>query len=86
MTSNFGGDCCIHKATKTIPRFVTTSGIFFLSCVTVRATDLSNGTAAALYVRTSSPVACWHCLNETEEAVGWSKLEMGKEGGARRAE
>ena len=52
---------------------------FFLS----RATDLSDGTAAALCVRTSSPVACWHCLNETEEAVGWSKVEMGKEEGSK---
>ena len=49
----------------------------------MRATDLSDGTAAALCVCVSSPVACRHCLNETEEAVGWSKVEMGKEEGSK---
>ena len=52
-----------------------------LSLSGVRATDLSDGTAAAVCVRTSIPVACRHCLNEMEGVVGWSKVEMGKEEG-----
>ena len=64
VTSKFGGDCCKPRQIKPYPVLSRLPAFFFLSCVTVRATDLSDGTAAALCVRTSSPVACWYCLNE----------------------
>ena len=88
VTSKFGGDCCKPRQIKPYRVLSRRPAYFFFRasrCVRL-STDLSDGTAAALCVRTSSPVACWHCLNETEEAVGWSKVEMGKEEGARRAE